>query len=105
MQAVVKIGSSQYLVTPGQELLVDKLPVDTGEVTFDQVLLLIDGDQVQIGQPTLTGAKVTAQIEGQVKDEKIRVFKFKAKSRYSKTTGFRAKLTKIKINKIRVKKS
>jgi len=105
MQAVVKIGSSQHLVTPGQELLVDKLSVETGEVIFDQVFLLIDGDQVQVGQPTLPGVKVSAQVESSVKGDKIRVFKFKAKSRYSKTTGFRAKLTKIKINEIRVKKA
>lgn len=105
MQAVVKIGSSQYLVTPGQELLVDKLSKDSGDIEFDQILLLIDGDKVRVGQPYLTDIKVIAQVAGQTKGEKIRVFKFKAKSRYSKTTGFRAKLTKIKIGEIRVKKA
>lgn len=100
MQAVIKIGSTQHLVTPGQEILVEKQTPAEGEIIFDQVLMLIDGEKVQIGQPTLTGVQVKAQITGQEKGEKIRVFKYKAKSRYSKTRGFRAKLSRIKIEDI-----
>lgn len=98
LQAVIKIGTSQYLVQPGQELLVDRSQVD-------QVLMVIDGDQVYLDQPSLSGAKVVISPQGEVKGDKIRVFKFKAKSRYRKTLGFRPRFTKIKIESISLPKS
>ena len=97
MKAAIKIGSSQYLVSSGQELTVDRIASDTKKLVFDQVLLVIDDKQVQIGKPFLSQAKVTAEVIDQVKGPKIRVSKFKAKSRYRKTIGFRASQTKLKI--------
>lgn len=98
MQAVVQIGNSQYLVSPGDEILVDH------NQDVDRVLMTIDGDKVQIGQPEVQGVKiVTKVIDDLVKGEKIRVFKFKAKSRYRKTRGFRAQLTRVKIESIKDK--
>lgn len=95
MQAIVKIGSSQYLVEPGQQYIVDRPQVD-------QVLLVIDGDKVVVGQPQVTGAQVTIKDLGEVKGEKIRVSKFKAKSRYKKTVGFRPVYHLVEITKIKV---
>lgn len=100
MQAVIQIGSTQYFVEPGKELLVDHLSQPDKTLVFDKVLLIIDGDTVQIGQPYVKGTSVTAEPIGDFKGEKIRVAKFKAKSRYRKSVGFRAIYTRIKINSI-----
>ncbi len=93
MQAIVKIGTSQYLVTPGQKLLVDKAEVDS-------VLVVINDDQILIGQPVVKDAVVTLTDLGEVKGEKIRVSKFKAKSRYKKTVGFRPQYHQVEIKDI-----
>ncbi len=93
MQAVVKIGTSQYLVTPGQKLLVDKAQIDA-------VLVVIADDKIVIGQPEVKGATVTLADLGEVKGEKIRVSKFKAKSRYKKTVGFRPRYRQVEVKDI-----
>ena len=101
MQAVVKIGASQYLVTPGQELIVDKLesPVDS-KIELNQVLMVSDGDNVTIGKPYIDGIIVSAVHLSQAAGEKIRVSTYKAKSRHRRTIGFRSKLSRIKIESI-----
>jgi len=96
LQAVVKIGTSQYLVQPGHELLVDRPQID-------QIIMIVDGEKVFLDQSTLAKADVKISSQGQVKGEKIRVSKFKAKSRYRKTTGFRPLFHKIKIDKIDIR--
>lgn len=99
--AVVKISGKQYKVSEGQIFEVDKLNGEKGKkLTFNEVLLLNDGKNIKIGQPHVTGAKVSAEILEQSKGKKLRVAKFKAKSRYRKIMGFRPLLTKIKILKI-----
>lgn len=99
--AVVKIGKSQYKVKEGEELDVDKLLLKEGEqIDLSEVLLSVDDGQVKIGQPTVAGLSVKAKVLAHFKGEKIRIARFKAKSRYRKVTGFRASLTKIKIESI-----
>ncbi|MDO8488300.1 MAG: 50S ribosomal protein L21 [bacterium] len=95
MQAVVKIGKSQYLVTPGEKLLVDRAQVD-------QVLLVIDEDKVLVGQPEVTKAVVTIKDLGEVKGDKIRVSNYKAKSRSRRTVGFRPRYHQIEIQEIKL---
>lgn len=97
MQAVVAISGNQYLVTPGQEILVHRLNQDSGEVKFSEVMLVIDGEKVEVGKPYISNMDVVAEVMGEVKGEKVTVLKFKAKSRYHKTTGFRPKFTKLKV--------
>lgn len=76
----------------------DKIDGEKGQaVVFNEVLLLVDGKKVKIGQPLVKGAKVEAQIVDQVKGKKIRVATFKAKSRYRRVKGFRPLLTRVKI--------
>lgn len=101
MLAVVKIGSSQYLVTPGQELLVDRQNQKDTRITFDQVYLVSDADRTEIGKPTVANAKVEAEVIGPVKGTKIRIATFKAKSRFRKVRGFRPHYTKIRISEIK----
>lgn len=96
MQAVVKSGKSQFVVSEGQELLLDTPQIE-------QVLLVIDGDKVHVGQPEVAGASVKISEAVQVKGPKVRSFKFKAKSRYRKAHGFRAKLYRVKVDSISVK--
>lgn len=103
--AVIKTGGKQYRVSAGDIIEVDKLPVEKDSpVIFNQVLLLFCDDEVKIGTPTVSGATVKAKVLEQKKGKKIRVAKFKAKSRYRRVMGFRPQLTKIKIEKIEVGK-
>lgn len=99
--AVVQIGKSQYKVADGNELEVDKIEGKKGKkLTFDKVLLVVNGKKIKIGNPLIKGAKVAAEVLDQFKDKKIRVATYKAKSRYRKVKGHRTHLTKIKIKKV-----
>ena len=99
--AVIKTGGKQYRVSTGDILEIDKLPqLKESVVTFEDVLLWVAGDQVKIGKPVLSDVKVKAKILEQKKGEKIRVSKFKAKSRYRRAIGFRPLLTKVVIEDI-----
>lgn len=99
--AVIRSGGKQYKVSVGDTLSVDKISDDPGKsVVFDEVLLFVDGEKVNVGNPTLKGAKVSAKFVENKKGDKIRVMKFKAKSRYRRTTGFRAQLSVVQIEKI-----
>lgn len=99
--AVLKFQGGQLKVQEGQEVVLDKLEAKEGDkIIFDQVLLLVDGEKIQIGQPTLAGVSVQGKVLAQEKGKKIRVATFKAKSRYRRVKGFRPQLTKIKIEKI-----
>lgn len=95
---VLKINGKQYKAEEGQEILVDKI---LAEKPVAEVLLLVDGEKVEIGKPTLNNSKLKIKVlEKQVKGEKIRVLKYKAKSRYRKRTGFRPVYTKLLLEKI-----
>jgi len=97
--AVIRIGGKQYRVSEGEEILVDKL-IDIKNVS-PEVLLVVDGEKIEIGKPVLTKAKVTVKVLVEVeKGEKIDVFKYKAKSRERRHVGFRAKYTRLLIEKI-----
>lgn len=101
--AVIKTGGKQYIVKEGQVLTVEKLEHDTDKVTFDQVLLIADEKKAVIGQPVISGAKVTGTVLEEGKGEKKIVFRFKAKTRYHKKKGHRQLFTKVKIEKISAK--
>lgn len=100
MYAIIKTGGKQYCVEEGKVITIEKLDVEAGaEVTFDEVLL-VSGDSVKIGQPTVAGAKVTGKVLEQGKGAKIRIFKYKAKSNYRRRQGHRQPFTKVQIEKI-----
>ena len=105
MYAVIKTGGKQYKVSEGEILEIDKIEGKKDQkIDFSDVLLVADGDKVEIGQPMVLEAKVTAKIIDQVQGEKIRVARFKSKVRYRKVKGFRAQLTKVQIEKIETSK-
>jgi len=100
--AVIKTGGKQYRASEGEEFEIEKLEGKEGDkIDFDEVLLVVDGEKVEIGAPKVEGAKVLAEIVEQKKGEKIRVAKFKAKSRYRRVQGHRQLLTKIRILEIK----
>lgn len=101
MFAVIRTGGKQYRVSPGQRLKVEKLDATEGAaIHFDEVLLVADGDKVEIGAPTVKGAKVEAKVLGQGRDRKKIVFKYHSKSRYRKKKGHRQHFTEIEIARI-----
>ena len=102
--AIIKTGGKQCLAEEGKEILIEKIsgkPKD--KVEFGEVLLFVDKEKIDIGQPLIKSAKVIGEIKEQIKEKKIKVFKFKAKSRYRKTKGHRQNKTKIIIKKIAIK--
>lgn len=99
--AVIQTGGKQYKVTEGSTYTVERLPEEVnGTITFSDVLLLIDGEVVQIGTPYVDGIAVQATIVSHPRGEKIRVSKFKAKARYRRTMGHRQALSTIKVESI-----
>ncbi len=99
--AVIKTGGKQYLVSAGQEIKIEKIPGKVGDkVYFDQVLLVNQQEGLKIGQPLVKNIKVEGEIVNQLKGKKIKVFKYKAKSRYRRQKGHRQQLTLVKINTI-----
>jgi len=101
MKAVIKVGGKQYIVAEKETLLVDLLPEGTKELTLD-ALLTIDGDKTVVGTPLVKGVKVSAKVvESEVKGEKIRVIRYKAKKRVHKENGHRQKYSKVEITSIK----
>lgn len=88
--AVIQLQGKQYQVQEGDEFLVDQLDKEAGsKFEVSDVLLLVDGEKKQIGQPLVVGAKVACELVSNQKGEKIRVAKYKSKSRYRKVRGHR----------------
>ena len=103
MYAVIKTGGKQYRVQQGDVIFVEKIDSQADEaVTFEEVLLVNDGDQTRIGAPTVAGAKVEGKVLGQVKGQKIVVYKYKAKKNERKKQGHRQPYTKVEITAINV---
>jgi len=101
MYAIIKTGGKQYKVAEGDEVIVEKLEVTEGDsVTFEEVLTIVDGENVKIGQPLVKGAKVSGKVVKNGKGPKIRIFKFKHKTNYRRRQGHRQPFTKVKIEKI-----
>ncbi|WP_299255523.1 50S ribosomal protein L21 [uncultured Cytophaga sp.] len=101
MYAIVEIGGKQYKVAKDHFIYVYRLQGAEGSsVTFDNVLLLADNSQFQVGAPTVAGAKVTGKILEHLKDDKVTAFKKKRRKGYRKTVGFRQSLTKVLIENI-----
>ncbi len=102
MFAIIKTGGKQYKVQKGSVLKVEKLDVEDGaEVTFDEVLLVADGDTVSVGKPTVAKASVSAKVVQNGRDKKVIVFKYKNKTRYSVKRGHRQHFTKVEITDIK----
>lgn len=101
MYAVVATGGKQYKVIEGDILRVEKIAGEVGDqVSFDQVLMVGEGEDVRIGRPVVDGALVKGKIVEQGKNKKIIVFKFKRRKRYRRKQGHRQPFTAIRIDAI-----
>ncbi len=101
MYAIIRTGGKQYQVAQGDQLRVEKLAGNVGEtVELGEVLLVGAGEQVNIGQPVIEGAKVTATILAQGKAKKVVVFKKKRRKGYQVKNGHRQQYTALRIEGI-----
>jgi large subunit ribosomal protein L21 len=99
--AVVRLQGKQYRVSEGDEILVDKV-VDIKKID-PEVLLLVDEKTTKVGKPLVKDAKVKIKVLAELeKGTKIEIYKFKAKSRYRRHTGFRPQYTRLLIEKISI---
>ena len=101
--AIIAISGSQLKAEENKIVTVDNLNLEEGVTsTTDQVLLTVNDDKIEVGTPTVKDASVEFKVVKNYKGEKIRIFKYKSKSRYRKTQGFRSQLTDIEITKIKL---
>ncbi len=101
MYAVVRNGSRQHIVQRGDIVDLDRCDLSEGSpISLDDVLLVVDEDEVRIGRPRLEGAKVTGVVLGEIKGEKLVVFKYKRRKDSRCKTGHRQKYTRIRIDEI-----
>ena len=100
MYAVIVSGGKQYRVTKGDTIYVEKLEQATGDAISFDVLLLGSDEGVKVGNPTVAGAKVEGTVLGQVKGEKIIIYKYKSKKNYHRKAGHRQNYTKVEITSV-----
>ena len=106
MYAVIRTGSKQYRVSPGDVITIEKLDVPEGKkYSFDDVVMLHDGDRVVASPKELSRVRVSGKVIGQGKSDKVIVFKYKPKKRYRKKRGHRQELTSVEIEDIIVRKT
>ena len=102
MYAVIKTGGKQYRVSEGETLKIEKLELEPGKkVTFNEVLMIADGENVQVGSPLVEKASVEAKVISQGKGKKVNILKFKRRKQSMKQQGHRQLFTEIKIAKIK----
>ena len=100
MYAIIETGGKQYRVQQGDVIYVEKLDKEHDQADQIDALLIGDEGSVKVGKPVVEGAKVTAKVVGQVKGEKIIVFKYKSKKNYRRKQGHRQPYTKLEITGI-----
>jgi large subunit ribosomal protein L21 len=101
MYAVIVSGGKQHRVVEGETLKLEKLEVATGEtITFDQVLMVKNGDELKIGAPLVEGGKVTAEVISQGRHDKVKIVKFRRRKHSMKQAGHRQWFTEVKITGI-----
>ncbi|QEK46767.1 50S ribosomal protein L21 [Proteus mirabilis] len=101
MYAVFQSGGKQHRVSEGQTIRLEKLEVATGEtIEFDTVMMVTDGDNIQIGAPILEGVKVKAEVVAHGRGEKVKIVKFRRRKHSRKQQGHRQWFTDVKITGI-----
>ena len=101
MYAVITSGGKQYRVTEGLTLKLEKLTAEVGStVNLEKVLMLVNGENIQVGKPHLTGATVEASIVSHGRHKKVHIVKFRRRKHHRKQMGHRQYFTEVKITKI-----
>lgn len=101
MYAVITSGGKQYRVQEGQTLKLAKMTAEVGStINFEQIKMLVNGDDIKIGTPHLEGSKVVATVISHGRGKKIHIIKFKRRKHHMKSMGHRQDYTEVKIEKI-----
>ena len=101
MYAVIKTGGKQYRVAPGEKIKIESITADVGAtIVLDHVLMVAEGENVKVGNPTVTGAKVSATVLSHGRGQKVRIFKLRRRKHYQKTQGHRQNYTEIRVDEI-----
>ncbi len=101
MYAVIKTGGKQYKVAQGDTLKIETLSAEVGStVSFDEVLLLANGEQVSVGAPMVAGGAVKAEVLSHGRGDKIRIVKHRRRKHYHKEQGHRQNFTEVKVTEI-----
>jgi large subunit ribosomal protein L21 len=101
MYAVIKSGGKQYRVASGEQVRVELISAEVGaDVAFEEVLLVGAGDDVKVGAPFVSGAKVTATVVEHGRGDKVRIFKLRRRKHFQKTQGHRQGYTEVRIKDI-----
>lgn len=100
MYAIVETGGKQFRMAEGERLRVPRLAVEGDTVTLDRVLLLAGDGSVEIGKPTVLGAKVVCKVLGEARTQKLIVYKYKRRKDYKRTYGSRTWYTRLQVEKI-----
>ncbi|GAA6203925.1 50S ribosomal protein L21 [Colwellia sp. 1_MG-2023] len=101
MYAVFQSGGKQHRVTEGQTVRLEKIELEVGaSVDFDNVLMIADGENINVGAPYIAGGKVTAEVVTQGRGDKIKIVKFKRRKHSRKQAGHRQWFTEVKITGI-----
>jgi large subunit ribosomal protein L21 len=99
--AIIRAGGKQFRVEPGQKLRLPSIDLPAGsKVEFDAVLLRNDGQKIEVGAPTIPGAKVVGEVLRHGRGAKIVVFKFKRRKNYARKQGHRQGFTEVRIDGI-----
>lgn len=103
MYAVIKTGGKQYKVAAGEKVKVELLAADVGqEIVIDDVLAVGSGADLQVGNPRVAGARVTATVLAQGKHDKVHIFKMRRRKHYQKRQGHRQGYTELQIDAVTV---
>ena len=101
MYAVIETGGKQYRVAEGDKLRVEKLDAEAGStIALDRVLMIADGGSVTVGKPFIEGTKVTAEVAGHGRADKVKIIKFRRRKHHMKRQGHRQWFTELKITGI-----
>ena len=101
MYAVIKTGGKQYRVALGEKIKIEQIPADVGsQIVLDQVLMVAEGESVKVGNPLVSGAKVSATVLAHGRGQKVRIFKLRRRKHYQKTQGHRQNYTEIRVDAI-----
>ena len=101
MYAIIRSGGKQYRVKAGEQVRVEALAAEVGAtVSLDEVLLVGTGEDVKVGVPLVSGAKVKATVVSHGRGDKVKIFKLRRRKHYQKTQGHRQAYTEIRIDDI-----
>lgn len=101
MYAVFRTGGKQYRASPGDRLRIERLDAEVGAIiAFDEVLLVGEGTELEVGSPLVAGGRVQGTVTNQGRAKKVEIIKFKRRAHYMRKKGHRQQYTEVQITEI-----